>query len=113
LLDENALTQQIKKEFINRLIINLLDIIIMAHFQDQPFSGYDVVQFIYREFGLQISPGTVYSTLYSIERKMLITGTNIGRKRIFKVTHEGKLTVKAFTDPKEMEIFIKRIAKRQ
>lgn len=82
----------------------------MAHFRDRSFSGYDVLVFVQRRFGLLLSPGTVYSRLYSMEREGLIKlVAKRGRKRIYRVTDLGKLTVEVTTSANEIKAFFARI----
>jgi DNA-binding PadR family transcriptional regulator len=50
--------------------------------------GYDIVALLEINFGKHISPGTVYSTLYAIERKGLITGEADGSGTTYRLTKE-------------------------
>lgn len=105
---------EIKKKFVERIVTNFLDIMIMAHFTDKSFSGYDVLVFIQKKFGLLLSPGTVYSKLYSMEREGLIKlVVKRGRKRVYRVTDLGRLTVEVTTSTDEIRAFFSRIFERQ
>ena len=59
-----------------------------------PLSGYDLIDIIPQQFGFWLSPSTVYSALYRMERKGLIKTLCVspfeGRKRVYTVTEEGK-----------------------
>jgi DNA-binding PadR family transcriptional regulator len=59
-----------------------------------PLSGYDFIEIIPQKFGFLLSPGTVYSALYSMERKGLIKPLCVrsfeSRKRAYTITEEGK-----------------------
>ena len=59
-----------------------------------PLSGYDLVEIIHQQFGLGLSPGTVYSELYSMEREGLIkprAASSIkNRKREYILMAEGQ-----------------------
>lgn len=47
----------------------------MAKLMDgNPLSGYDVIMFVHKKFGILLSSGTVYSVLYSMERNGLVRG---------------------------------------
>ncbi|MEM2338234.1 MAG: helix-turn-helix transcriptional regulator [Candidatus Bathyarchaeia archaeon] len=106
----NSDASKIKKKFIERIIISFLDIVIMAHFKDRAFSGYDVLVFVQKQFGLLLSPGTVYSRLYSMEREGLIKlVVKKGRKRVYRVTELGKMMVDVTTSMDEMKFFIAKI----
>jgi DNA-binding PadR family transcriptional regulator len=57
-------------------------------------SGYDFVAIINRQFNFLLSPGTVYSALYSLERKGLIkpvvASSRRNKKRVYSITQEGR-----------------------
>ncbi len=89
--------EAIRKAFTKRLITNFLDITVIAHFSDKPFSGYDVLTFLKSEFDVKLSSGTVYSTLYAMERQGLIEGFDSESKRMYKVTERGKITATVVT----------------
>jgi DNA-binding PadR family transcriptional regulator len=80
-----------QREIETRVVKNFLDIIILIEMKKQSgLSGYDVIAFVNETFGGMMSPGTVYATLYSIERKGLIKGVPEGRKTVYKLTDEGR-----------------------
>ncbi len=110
-LDKSVETQKIISRFIKRITSQFLDLIILAHFRNEFFSGYDVITFVHKEFGFLLSSGTIYSTLYSMERKNLVTSSFVNGKRIFKVTEKGKLVLEVTTSSDETEAFMKRIMK--
>jgi DNA-binding PadR family transcriptional regulator len=82
------------KKMHERIIKNFLDIIVLAELRNRPMSGYDVIAYIHNKFHLLVSSGTVYSLLYSLERKGLIQGAWKERKRIYKLTEKGQKTIK-------------------
>ncbi len=82
----NEIKSKMLKESLNFIILKELS-------KRLGLSGYDIIDYIYTKFSVSISPGTVYSTLYAIERKGLIYGETDGRKTIYKLTEKGKLVV--------------------
>jgi len=58
-------------------------------------SGYDVIAFVSRKFSILMSTGTVYSTLYLLEREGLIRGKWTQRKRMYTITKKGEKTINA------------------
>jgi len=84
--DKNRISQSIQR----RIAKDFMDVIILLEIIKAPLSGYDVVKIIHRRFNLLISPGTVYSTLYSLERKGLIKGVKRDRKRVYVLTRKGE-----------------------
>jgi DNA-binding PadR family transcriptional regulator len=79
------------KDLETRIVKNFLDILILIEIKKQVnITGYDITAFINSKFGGIVSPGTVYPTLYSLERKGLIESETEGRKTVFKLSPSGQ-----------------------
>jgi DNA-binding PadR family transcriptional regulator len=89
LASQNSEAKIIKKLH-ERLIKDNLDIILMAEMQKGALSGYDAISFIHSKYSYLISSGTVYSLLYSLERRGLVEGFWEERKRVYKLTEKGE-----------------------
>jgi len=76
-----------------RTIKTFMDLLILAELQDKSLSGYDIISLIHRKFNVLVSSGTVYSLLYSLERKGLVTADMDQRKRVYTLTEKGKQTL--------------------
>jgi len=97
------------KDIETRVIKSFLDILILIEMKKQNnLSGYDVTAFVNNKFGGILSPGTVYATLYSMERKGLIQGESDGRKTIYALTEKGNNVITSMMQNfnKEMGEFI-------
>lgn len=94
--------QRLKKDFIKQLIIEHLDLLLLGHFKKTHFSGYDAIMFIHKEFGFLLSSGTVYSTLYSMERKKLVTSFKPNNKNLFEITNEGRMLLEIVSSASEI-----------
>ncbi len=71
-------------ELEKRIIKEFLDVIILLELKDKgELSGYDFAVLQHQKFDLSLSPGTVYATLYAMERRGLIEGHNDGKKNGF------------------------------
>jgi DNA-binding PadR family transcriptional regulator len=57
--------------------------------------------FIHKKFRFLVSPGTIYSLLYSLERDGLIEGRWNQRKRVYTLTRKGKETIKLILESSE------------
>jgi DNA-binding PadR family transcriptional regulator len=89
------LEREISREMHERIVKGFLDIAIMAELVDgNPMSGYDVISFVHKKFGILLSSGTVYSVLYSIERNGLVRGMRSQHRRIYKLTNKGERMIK-------------------
>jgi len=78
-----------------RLVKNFMDVIILSELKGTPLSGYDVMTLIYRRFRILLGSGSVYSLLYSMERKGLIRGDWNERRRLYTLTQKGEKAIKA------------------
>ncbi len=100
--DETVPIDYTIKEIKSKMIKEALNIIILKELPKRSgLSGYDIIDLISKKFSESISPGTVYSTLYAIERRGLIYGESDGRKTIYYLTNKGKVVVenlKVFQD---------------
>lgn len=67
-------------------------------------SGYDVMAYLQKQFGVSLSSGTVYGILYSMERQNLIEGFLIANKRVYRMTEnrETSKLLKAYQPIKNL-----------
>ena len=93
---------KVMKEMERALVKHFLDMIVLAKLRDSGrLSGYDAIEFIQGKFQVLVSAGTVYSLLYSLERKGLINGEWAQAKRVYILTEKGKDTINAILRSKE------------
>jgi len=90
-----TLEKTILIEFEERIIKNSLDIIVLKAIKNEQRSGYNLLALIYKRFGILLSAGTVYSLLYSLERKGLIKATFNQKARCYVLTKIGEETLRA------------------
>ena len=90
------------------MIKNFLDIIVLAELRkSSPLSGYDILDRIHKKFAVLISSGTIYSLLYSMERKGLIEGESTYGKRVYTLTDKGTNAISTFLKSKgELQRFL-------
>lgn len=93
-----------------RLIRSFMDLLILSELKERSLSGYDIFTLIHDRFSILISPGSVYSVLYSMERDGLIKGDWRSRKRLYKLTVKGELVADALLSMRDrIEDFISKI----
>lgn len=68
-----------------RLVKNFLDLIIMYKLKQDLTHGYELIKFIHKEFGIFLSPGTVYPVLYELEKNGIVKSEMIGKKRMYSL----------------------------
>lgn len=76
-----------------RLIKNFLDVLILIELKNEPLSGYDIITHVNNKFHFLVSAGTVYTMLYSLERKGLVRGIANSRKTTYTLTKKGTLMI--------------------
>lgn len=94
--------RKIVKEIQKSMIKNFLKTVFMVRLRAcSPLSGYSLMDYVHDRFGVLISPGTVYSLLYSLERQGLLKAESCSGKRLYALTDEGLKTVETVLDSKE------------
>jgi DNA-binding PadR family transcriptional regulator len=107
-----ALEADVVNKIYERLLKEFMDIFIMAKMREGENSGYDILTYFHEKFDLPVSPGTVYSVLYSMERNGLIKARSVDRKRIYTLAPKGEATIKAIRESSGvLESFLTRLLK--
>jgi len=95
-----------------RFLKEFMDVLIMVKMKQGEISGYDMLTYFHNRFDLLVSPGTVYSVLYSMERKGLIKAQGVDRKRVYSLTTKGQATINAIRESSDvLESFLTRLLK--
>ena len=87
----------------------------MVNLKDnEALSSYDLILQFNEKFGVNLSPGTVYSTMNNMERDGLITSELSLRKRVYKLTDEGKRALnETLDDAEDLHEFIHSLLVRE
>ena len=79
------------KEIVNRVVKEFMDLVVLSEIKrNKCASGYDIMVVVHDKFGVPVSSGTVYSNLYALERRRLVSGSIDGKKRVYRLTDEGE-----------------------
>lgn len=89
-----------------RVVRNFMDVLILQEIRKGMMSGYDVMAYLQKQFGVSLSSGTVYGILYSMERHKLIEGFSIGNKRVYRIT-DSRDTSKLLRAYEPLQNFLK------
>jgi DNA-binding PadR family transcriptional regulator len=76
-------------ELNDHLIKALLDIIVLELLHDSPKHGYKTIAEIHKQFGVMLSPGTVYPLLYELEKVGWVEIIEEKRKKVYSLTSKG------------------------
>jgi PadR family transcriptional regulator PadR len=98
----NSLTEQFKKEIVQRITKNLLDIQILRLIQTQPMWGYKIKKQAEIKFGVKLRHGALYPLLNALEQKSFLTSQKQqqgGRTRkVYSITKKGNQYVETYDD---------------
>ncbi len=97
------------RKYSERALLAFLDEVMMSELRKRPLSGYDAILWIHEKYGFLLSPGTVYSTIYSLERNGLIECSENGRKRTCKLTEKGKQLLDIIQRSPKLKIFRRKL----
>ncbi len=74
----------------NQLIKSLLDVIILCILRNKPEYGYKLIADVHKQFGVLLSPGTLYPLLYRMEKDNLIDVLVMDGKKTYRLTKYGE-----------------------
>jgi PadR family transcriptional regulator PadR len=101
-LESGRLTETFRKELVQRMTRNLLDIQILRLIQAQPMWGYKIKKVVEALFGVRLRHGALYPLLNKLEQKGFLTSEKQkqrGRTRkVYTTTRKGKQYIEAYTD---------------
>jgi DNA-binding PadR family transcriptional regulator len=93
-----------------KIIKALLEATIMNNLKDESRSSYDLLLELNKKFDIFLSPGTLYSTMSSMERDGLIKGKPIGRARVYSLTEKGEEALNKILDDTEiLQNFVQKL----
>lgn len=78
----NRIKRRITKSFLDIAILAVLE-------ENKDLNGYEILNRIYKKLGVLLSSGTVYSTLYTLEREQLVKSVLHLNCRTYALTSKG------------------------
>jgi DNA-binding PadR family transcriptional regulator len=81
------------KQIEERIIKDSLDLIVLKALKKEALNGYLINSIIQKRYSVKLSPGTIYSLLYSLEKKGLVEGNFKHKIRYYTLTVEGEETL--------------------
>lgn len=99
-LGSERLTETFRKELVQRMTRNLLDVQILRLIQAQPMWGYRIKKVVEALFGVKLRHGALYPLLNKLEQKGFLTSEKQkqgGRTRkVYTITRKGKQYLEAY-----------------
>ena len=94
------MTENFKKEIVQRITINLLDIQLLRLIQTQPMWGYKIKKQVETKFDVILRHGALYPLLNAMEQKGFLTSQKQqqgGRTRkVYTITKNGKEYIETY-----------------
>jgi DNA-binding PadR family transcriptional regulator len=82
---------------IKRMMRGFMDLAILCRLEQRPMTGYRISVILVHEFGVNISPDTIYHAIYKLERKGLIKCIREKPGRVYTLTQRGKEITQTIT----------------
>ena len=89
MIGENVLPED---RIIEKHIKTFLDIVILAVLNGKSTYGYNIIATVHREFGILLSPASLYPLLHRLEKDKLIESNFDKGKTVYSLTVKGKQT---------------------
>lgn len=93
-------TKKERKKIIQRVVKHFLDLIVLSQSKKGAITGYSVMTYVNENFDIMLSPGTVYSTIYALERQNCLVGSHVGDKRCYSITETGQQRIETYVSMK-------------
>lgn len=110
-VEERNFETFILKKTQDKIVGAYLEGVILHRLRDRQLSGYDLLKTLQNDYNLLVSPGTMYSTIYALEREGFIESTQNGRKRVYQLTDKGKTTIQIISQSKNLKNLLFMLAK--
>ncbi len=75
-----------------RNVKTFLDIVIMSLLNGKATYGYKIIAIVHKEFGILLSPATLYPLLHTLEDEQLVESDSADGKTFYTLTLKGKAT---------------------
>jgi PadR family transcriptional regulator PadR len=96
------LTEDPKKQIVQRITRNFLDILILRLIQGEPMWGYKIIKKTRKLFGVKLRHGALYPLLNSLENKGYTRSEKItkeGRvRKVYQITSKGIQLIEAYNE---------------
>ena len=94
------MTETFKKEIVQRLTKNLLDVQLLRLIEAEPMWGYKIKKTVENEFGIRLRHAALYPMLNHLEREGLVSSQRQqerGRiRKVYALTEKGKVFLESY-----------------
>lgn len=110
-LENRRFEEHAFKKAQEKIVSAYLSGIMLSRLRKEQSSGYGLLLELNKDLQLSLSPGTLYSNLYSLERQGLVECREVGRKRIYKLTLRGETLIQEIQESTKLRSILFLISK--
>jgi len=101
-MESGKLAQNFRKEIVQRVSRNFLDILVLRLIQTEPMWGYGIIKKTEKLFGIKLRHGALYPLLNQLEKKGLARSRKIAKggrvRKVYEITSKGIQLVDSYYD---------------
>lgn len=88
-----ATTPHLEGKSIESMVKPFLEILVLAMLNGESLHGYKMIAKIHKNFGVLLSPGTLYPLLYKLEEEGVVKVKQVKRRKLYRLTLKGRKRV--------------------
>lgn len=84
------MSQNLEEACNKHIVKSFLDLIVLSMLANNPMHGYKIIAVLHNNFGVLLSPGTLYPLLYKLEGENMVKIAEVKRRKIYSLTPQGR-----------------------
>jgi PadR family transcriptional regulator PadR len=96
------MSESFKKEIVQRLFRNFLDIMLMRQVQREPMGGYKIIKHVEEEYGIKLRHGALYPLLNNMKKKGILRSREEAKggrvRKVYEITSKGIQVLDAYNE---------------
>lgn len=101
-VESGKLAQNFRKEIVQRVSRNFLDILVLRLIQTEPMWGYKIIKKTEKLFGIRLRHGALYPLLNQLEKKGFARSRKVAKggrvRKVYEITPKGIQIVDSYYD---------------
>jgi len=101
-VESEKLSQNFRKEIVQRVSRNFLDILVLRLLQTEPMWGYKIIKKTEKLFGIKLRHGALYPLLNQLEKKGFARSRKMAKgervRKVYEITPKGIQLVDSYYD---------------
>jgi len=100
--ESEKLPQNFRKEIVQRVSRNFLDILVLRLLQTEPMWGYKIIKKTEKLFGIKLRHGALYPLLNQLEKKGFARSMKMAKggrvRKVYEITPKGIQLIDSYYD---------------